>query len=175
MELAEGEVGCRGLGARAHGNEFCGDSGDQGVGWAEGEGLNFLVGRRDGDAVFELQAEQAGVEPFDEFGEPARGLDAEDAVERQLEQAVLAPGADALRQRALEGVEAIVGGEAVGELVPAEAAGRHLEDPRHLAAGGRHDEEVAGVVVGAFREAVDFRGAGIPSLGADLFGAVPIA
>jgi hypothetical protein len=61
VEVAEGEVGCRGIRARAHGNEFRGDRGDQGVGWAQGEGLDFLVGRRDGDSVFELQAEQAGV------------------------------------------------------------------------------------------------------------------
>ncbi len=171
VEFAEGEAGGFVFDL---GDELGGDGGNERIGSAAGESLDFLVGGGDGDLFVELEAEEAGVPSFEGFFEAGGGGDAEGAFEGEVEEAFVGAGGDGFAELGFEVIEAGVIGEAEGELLPAEAGGGDLFDGGRLAGGEGDLEDVAGFVGEACGETVDFRSAGIPRGWGNFLGSVPV-
>ena len=88
LEFAQGEAGDGGVlvVAADAGDQLARDAGDERVGGALGEGADFLVGRRDGDPVVELEAEQPRVPGFEDLLQARGGFDAQRSFKGQEQQ-----------------------------------------------------------------------------------------
>ena len=73
-----------------------------------------------------------------------------------------------------EAVEIGVLGEMKRQVLPVDAAAGDFRDFRGSAARESDLEDISRIVVLAFRESVDLRGATVPGVRADLFGTMPI-